>query len=150
MSKTTTKTAKGAKGRAPAKTKPEPKAKPAAKAKATPATTAPAAPAEERDLLGSLYAAYIGSDARDEAFLRSLFQQAYDAGKAAPRRRAGGPTKREIAADLLKRKEGCTTREILDATGWPAVSVPAIAKASGLKLSQTKDGRTTTYFGVPA
>lgn len=64
--------------------------------------------------------------------------------------REGGPTKREIAANLLTREGGCTTKDILEATGWPAVSVPAIAKASGLTLRQEKDGRTTRYFGTPA
>lgn len=62
----------------------------------------------------------------------------------------GGPNKREIAADLLLRTEGTTSAEILEATGWPAVSVPAIAKASGLTLRQEKDGRTTRYWGTKA
>ncbi len=64
--------------------------------------------------------------------------------------RAEGPNKRQIAADLLKRPEGCTAKEILEATGWPAVSVPAIAKASGLTLRQEKDGRSSRYFGTEA
>jgi hypothetical protein len=57
-----------------------------------------------------------------------------------------GPTKTSIAVDLLKRKEGTTTREILDATGWPAVSVPAIAARADLTLRQEKDGRVTRYW----
>jgi hypothetical protein len=60
----------------------------------------------------------------------------------------GGPNKRQIAADLLLRAEGCTAKDILEATEWPAVSVPAIARASGITLRQEKDGRTTRYFGT--
>jgi hypothetical protein len=70
----------------------------------------------------------------------------------APRERKsrdGGPTKREIATGLLTREGGCTTRDILDATGWPSVSVPSIAEASGLTLRTEKEGRTTRYFGEP-
>jgi hypothetical protein len=69
---------------------------------------------------------------------------------AARQARAGGPSKREIVAALLTRPEGTTTAEILAATGWPSVSVPAQAKASGLTLTQTRDGRSTRYFGRPA
>ena len=108
------------------------------------------------------FRAYLGADERGDTFIRWMLGAAYDAGVAAavsskPRRsgkvakpRSGGPTKREIAAGLLQRPEGTTTREILDATGWPAVSVPAIAKASGLTLRQEKDGKVTRYFGQAA
>lgn len=101
----------------------------------------------------ALIAEFHASDTRDDAFIRSLLQKAFDAGRAAPRLRqprAGGPTKRELAAELLQRPEGCTTRDILEATDWPSVSVPAVAKASGLTLTQKKEGRVTTYWGTPA
>lgn len=63
----------------------------------------------------------------------------------------GAPTKRSLAIDLLKRKEGTTLREILDATGWPAVSVPEIAKAGNLDLRKEKpEGeKVTRYWGTP-
>jgi hypothetical protein len=64
--------------------------------------------------------------------------------------RNGAPSKREIAADLLRRPEGATSREILDATGWPTVSIPALAKASKLALRQQKDGKVTRYYGEAA
>jgi hypothetical protein len=135
------------------KAKPIKKQKPAparapksAKSETTVAATAPVV-----DPLDVIAAEYKASG--DPGALRVALQNAYDAGHGARRARAprsGGPTKRELAAALLRRPQGCTSREILDATGWPAVSVPAIAKASGLTLTQQKDGRTTTYFGKAA
>jgi len=62
----------------------------------------------------------------------------------------GKENKRQICAALLTRPAGCTGRELLDATGWPAISVPATAKASGLKLRKEKVGKVTTYYGTPA
>ena len=57
-------------------------------------------------------------------------------------------SKTEIVANLLKRKNGCTAAEVLAATEWPAVSMPAIAKAAGLKLRKDKvKGEVTRYFG---
>jgi len=106
----------------------------------------------EADPIEDAMRKFIGSDVRDDDFMRDLFREVFEAGRAARSRRPtgrSGPTKREIAANLLQRPEGCTSRDILDATGWPAVSVPAIAKASGLTLRQEKDGRVTRYYGVP-
>lgn len=60
-----------------------------------------------------------------------------------------GQSKREQAAALLQRPEGCTSKDILDATQWPAVSVPAVAKASKLALRQEKEGKVTRYWGTP-
>lgn len=62
--------------------------------------------------------------------------------------RAG--SKLAIVAGLLQRPEGCTGKEILDATGWPTVSVPQQAKAAGLVLSKEKDGTVTRYRGAVA
>ena len=70
--------------------------------------------------------------------------------KARAKRDASGETKRDICAALLLRKSGCTTADILEATGWPSVSVPAIAKASGITLRKEKDGRAQRYFGTRA
>lgn len=56
-----------------------------------------------------------------------------------------GESKIEMIARLLKRKEGCTTAEVLAATQWPSVSMPQQAKAAGLRLTKEKDGRVTRY-----
>jgi hypothetical protein len=58
-----------------------------------------------------------------------------------------GKSKKEIVGDLLMRAEGCTTKDILEATGWPAVSVPAQAKVVGLKLRKEKVDEVTRYWG---
>lgn len=47
-------------------------------------------------------------------------------------------SKLEMVGKLLTREGGCTTADILKATGWPAVSVPAQAKALGLTLKKEK------------
>ena len=60
-----------------------------------------------------------------------------------------GEKTKEIAR-LLQRKTGCTAAEVLEATGWPSVSMPAMAKACGLKLRKEKvkgSGERTHYFG---
>ena len=67
---------------------------------------------------------------RDNALVRWMLGAAFD---------AGGQSRPH--ASLLRGPDGCTTREILEAPGWPAVSVPAIAKASKLTL-QKEDGRS--------
>jgi hypothetical protein len=71
--------------------------------------------------------------------------------KSAKGKRAGGKgqTKTALVGQLLLRKEGCTTADIINATGWPTVSVPAQAKAVGLGLRKEKDGKVMRYFGVP-
>lgn len=49
---------------------------------------------------------------------------------------------------LLERAKGCTSAEVKEMTGWPAVSMPAMAKACGLKLRKEKvKGKPTQYFG---
>ena len=59
-------------------------------------------------------------------------------------------SKLEIVAGLLTRKEGCTTADVLKATGWPAVSMPQQAKAAGLMLKKEKNkGEPTRYWGSP-
>lgn len=54
-------------------------------------------------------------------------------------------SKLETIVGLLKRPEGCTTKDVLKATGWPAVSMPQQAKAAGLTLKKEKDGPVTRY-----
>jgi hypothetical protein len=57
----------------------------------------------------------------------------------------GGISKTMLIAGLLTRAGGCTTKDILEATGWPAVSVPAMAKAAKLTLVKTKVDGVTRY-----
>lgn len=54
-------------------------------------------------------------------------------------------SKLEIVVGLLTRADGCTGKEILEATGWPTVSVPQQAKAAGLVLSKEKVDGITRY-----
>lgn len=82
---------------------------------------------------------------------QAAFLAAFAAGRAAkPARQPREGGKREIVAQMLQRADGATTRELLDATGWPAMSVPAMARASNLALrTEKRDGRTV-YYGTPA
>lgn len=58
-------------------------------------------------------------------------------------------TKLALVVDLLKRPEGCTTKDVLNATGWPAVSMPQQAKAAGIKLKkEKKEGDVTRYYAA--
>lgn len=59
-------------------------------------------------------------------------------------------SKAAMIAELLTRKEGCTTADVLAATGWPAVSMPQQARIVGLELTKVKDGKVTRYHGAPA
>lgn len=143
--------AKADKPAKPVKVKADKPAKAPAKAKEPKAPTTKETPAPVASPVDALVAKW--ESKAEGTSIRSLLQEAFDAGRTAPRARqprAGGPTKRDIAADLLKRKQGATAKDILEATGWPTVSVPAIARAANLTLTQTKEGRTTTYFGTPA
>lgn len=74
------------------------------------------------------------------------------ASKPAPKTEAppNGKTKTAMVGEMLTRKGGCTTADILAATGWPSVSVPQQAKACGLTLRKEKtSGEPTRYFGIP-
>lgn len=57
-------------------------------------------------------------------------------------------SKLEMVARLLQRPEGCTSADVLKATGWPSVSMPQQAKAAGLKLRQKKEGKVTRYHAA--
>jgi hypothetical protein len=53
----------------------------------------------------------------------------------------------ELIARLLRRKRGTTQEEVKRRTGWRAVSMPAMAREAGLRL--TKRGtKPVRYFGV--
>lgn len=56
-------------------------------------------------------------------------------------------SKAALIADLLLRAEGCTTKDVLAATGWPAVSMPQQAKVAGLLLRKEKVDGATRYWG---
>lgn len=58
--------------------------------------------------------------------------------KAAPEQPAKPGSKLEAIAGLLTRPGGCTVKDVLAATGWPSVSMPAQAKAAGLTLKKEK------------
>jgi hypothetical protein len=117
---------------------------------------APAAPADHP--VESALRKFIGADERGDEWMRALLTEVFEAGrksrnaagrkKDAPRRE--GPSKRAEAAALLAREGGATAGEILECTGWPSVSVPALARASNLTLRQQKEGRVTRYYGTPA
>jgi hypothetical protein len=49
-------------------------------------------------------------------------------------------------AELLKRKDGCTREEVLEATGWTAVSIQQQAKSAGLTLRVDKSRKPFRYF----
>ncbi len=71
--------------------------------------------------------------------------------KKVAKKKSDGPRgeKTLMVKKLLERKSGCTRKDILEATGWPAVSVQAMAKSCGLKLRQEKEkGKPTVYFGT--
>lgn len=67
---------------------------------------------------------------------------------AAPKAvRAGSKT--EVVRALLLQSGGTTTAQILTATGWPTVSVPALAASCGLDLRKEKvKGAPTKYYGT--
>lgn len=69
------------------------------------------------------------------------------AAKPASEARKGSKT--ALIGELLGRKNGCTSAEVLAATGWPAVSMPQQAKAVGVKLrKEKKPGEVTRYFAA--
>jgi DNA topoisomerase VI subunit B len=56
-------------------------------------------------------------------------------------------TKKHLIQELLIR--GTTPKEILAATGWKAVSMPAAARSVNLELRKYDEGGVTKYKGVP-
>lgn len=67
--------------------------------------------------------------------------------KAAPAKKSEvkAGSKLEIIVGLLKRPEGCTTKEVLAATNWPTVSMPQQAALAGIKLVKEKFDGVTRY-----
>lgn len=58
-------------------------------------------------------------------------------------------TKLALVSELLQRPDGCTTADVLKATGWPSVSMPAMAASAKLKLSKSKVDGVTRYTATP-
>ena len=68
---------------------------------------------------------------------------------AAPKKERVGKSKVQIVADLLLRDTGCTSAEVLQATGWPSVSMPKQAELAGLVLRKDKQaGQAMRYWGT--
>lgn len=64
-------------------------------------------------------------------------------------RKLGGRSKVLLIADMLLRDGGCTRADVLAATGWPSVSMPAQAKLAGLTLQSEKlKGQPTRYWAT--
>lgn len=67
--------------------------------------------------------------------------------KAPAKPKLTGKSKNEIVAELLAKSEGTTKDEILEATGWPTVSVPRQAAWAKMKLVKEKIDGVTRYWG---
>lgn len=66
-------------------------------------------------------------------------------------RKAREGTKTSTVRALLLQDGGTTTKDVLAATGWPSVSMPQQAEATGLTLRKEKvKGEPTRYYGTPA
>lgn len=80
-----------------------------------------------------------------------------EAVEAKPARKAKGNAKPAgskgskvaLIGTLLARKQGCTRADVLQATGWPAVSMQQQAKALGVKLKVQKlPGEVSRYYAA--
>ena len=73
--------------------------------------------------------------------------------RPAKEKRTHGPRKGDKSAlieTLLRQSQGCTTAEVLSATGWSAVSMPDQAKRLGVELrKEKKPGESTRYWIEP-
>lgn len=56
-------------------------------------------------------------------------------------------SKGAMIAEMMLRPGGCTTAEVLSATGWPSVSMPAAARSAGLALRRERVGGVLRYYG---
>lgn len=58
-------------------------------------------------------------------------------------------SKTEQVGMMMRRKEGCTTAEVLALTRWPSVSLPQMARANGVRLrKEKKPGELTRYYAI--
>lgn len=86
----------------------------------------------------------------DETYVLTIakpWTQHYKAPDAEPKKVNGSRSKAAIISELLQRPEGCTTKDVLTATGWPSVSMPAQARTVGLALTKEKRDGAIRYFG---
>ena len=65
---------------------------------------------------------------------------------------AGKRNKKNLLRDMLLRKEGCTKREVLKATGWGNVSIAGQAHIMGIEVRKVKEWNSkgkkeTRYYG---
>ena len=67
-----------------------------------------------------------------------------------PMNRARRGTKAHRIGEMLLRPEGVTGREIMAEMNWPSVSVPAQARAAGLRVVSQRMGREVRYFAERA
>jgi len=65
---------------------------------------------------------------------------------AATAAKAATTTKRSLCLALLRRPSGATAKDLLAATDWPAISVPATTKGQGKLRKEKKKGEPTVYF----
>jgi hypothetical protein len=52
----------------------------------------------------------------------------------------------KIIAKLLSRQKGCTREEVLEATGWPTVSVTMQARIMGVEVRKEKTAEGLRYY----
>jgi hypothetical protein len=81
------------------------------------------------------------------AGVQAALRAAYEAGVAGRPRRPREGGKRDVLAGLLLRPEGATRADLLEASGWPAISVPALARSAGITLRTEKEGPALRYYG---
>lgn len=127
--------------------KPEPAPEPAAAPKAPtkkPAATKPA-PAKK-----SAPAAKPAPTKKAAAPKKAAAAKPAPKAKAATKKAPAGEgprpgSKLEIIYKMLTRSAGCTTKQVLEACDWPAVSMPQQARALGIKLKKEKVDGVTVY-----
>lgn len=62
--------------------------------------------------------------------------------------RAKKGTKMRRIERMLRRKRGCTAREVRKALGWQSVSIPQRAMQLGLKTRSEAHGRVRRYWAI--
>jgi hypothetical protein len=63
-----------------------------------------------------------------------------------PANKTNGKSKKSQVAAMLQRASGCTRKQVLEVTGWKAVSMQAQAKAAGVRLKMQKvEGKPIVY-----
>jgi hypothetical protein len=69
---------------------------------------------------------------------------------AAPRTAKSGENKSAAVIAMMQRASGVTRAQVLEVTGWKAVSMQQLAKAAGVKIKLEKvAGKPIVYRGGP-